>query len=402
MRILFLSDNFPPEVNAPATRTYEHCAEWVKLGTEVTVITTQPNFPHGRIYEGYSNRLYQKENIDGITVIRVGSYITANEGFIKRTLDYLSFSFMAGLVGIFQRTDLIVATSPQFFTTWAGCFLGFIKRKPWVFELRDLWPESIVTVGAMKKGRLYKLLESIELFLYRNADFIIPNTPAFKKNLIQRGISDQKISVIPNGANLELYSPREKNRQLIERLGLNGKFVVGYIGTHGMAHSLDFIVESIAHVQDPDIHYLFVGDGANKSNVVKLSESINLKNITFLPSVTKEVVPDYLSILDVALVPLKKSDTFKTVIPSKIFESGAMGIPILLGVDGQVREIVETHNAGVYFEPESRDEFLSALQRLKNDKALFASCSKGGLELANAYDRKKLAIEMLELLKTIQ
>jgi len=205
MKILFITDNFPPETNAPATRTYEHCSEWVKKGTEVTVITCAPNFPQGKVYEGYKNKLYQTEMIDGIKVIRVWSYITANEGFTKRVLDYVSFAFMAFWVGLFQKHDVIIATSPQFFTTWAASAISKIRRKPWIFELRDLWPESIRTVGAMKQSRVLDWLEKVELWLYKDASRVVAVTDAFKKNLIDRGINAKKIDVVTNGANLDLY-----------------------------------------------------------------------------------------------------------------------------------------------------------------------------------------------------
>ena len=152
MKILFLSDNFPPEVNAPASRTYEHCKEWVKQGIDVTVITCFPNFPEGKLYLGYRNKLIQKEVIDGIQVIRIWSYITSNEGFIRRTMDYISFGIFSFSIGLFIRNDLIVATSPQFFTALFGRKLAFWRRKPWVMEVRDLWPESIKNVGALKDG----------------------------------------------------------------------------------------------------------------------------------------------------------------------------------------------------------------------------------------------------------
>lgn len=152
MKLLFLTDNFPPEVNAPASRTYAHCKEWVNNGVDVTVITCAPNFPQGKVYKGYKNKLYQTENMDGIKVIRVWTYITGNEGFIKRTLDYISFSVFAFGAGLFQKFDLIVATSPQFFTALCGRTLSFWKRRPWVMEVRDLWPESIKTVGVDRKS----------------------------------------------------------------------------------------------------------------------------------------------------------------------------------------------------------------------------------------------------------
>jgi glycosyltransferase involved in cell wall biosynthesis len=371
----------------------------VKLGAEVTVITCNPNFPQGKLYPGFRNRLYKKEKIEGITVIRVWSFITANEGFIRRTLDYLSFAFMAILVGIFRKTDVIVATSPQFFTTWAGCLLGFLKRKPWVFELRDLWPESIATVGAMSKGRLYSLLESIELYLYRNAKMVIPNTPAFKRNLIARGIDEKKIHVIPNGANTSLFKNQLKDEKLLEKLQLTGKFIFGYIGTHGLAHSLDFIIESLIEIKESSIHFLFVGDGAAKKEVVKRAQEIHLTNVTFIDPVTKVEISKYISIIDVALVPLKKSDTFKTVFPSKIFESCAMKKPILLGVDGQARDIIEGYNVGLYYEPENKEMFLEKAMEMIVDKNKFTVFQENCLNLTKDFDRSTLAKDMLHILR---
>jgi glycosyltransferase involved in cell wall biosynthesis len=401
MKILFITDNFAPEVNAPATRTYEHVKEWIKdKDIEVTIITCAPNFPHGKVYEGYKNKLYQKEYIDGIEVIRVWSYITSNSGFVKRVLDYISFGIMAFIVGLFKKHDLIIATSPQFFTTWAAWGLSKIKRKPWIFELRDLWPESIKTVGAMKQGKVIDILEKIELGLYKSCNKVVAVTDAFKTNLINRGIDANKIEVVTNGSNVELFSAREKNQELLKSLGLENKFIIGYIGTHGMAHSLDFIVTSISKSEDKDIHFLFIGDGAMKEKVLEIANDLKVKNATFLNPIKKEEVPEYLNICDVSLAPLKKEDNFKTVIPSKIFEASAMLKPTLLGVEGQAQKIIETHNAGLCFEPENEKDFLEKIYILKNDKEKYKELQKGCEELAIEYDRKKLAEKMLKIIKS--
>ena len=391
MRILFITDNFPPEVNAPATRTYEHCKEWVKLGAKVTVVTCVPNFPHGKIYDGYKNKLCQEEYLDGIRVVRVWSYITSNSGFTKRIIDYMSFAVSSFLVSLSKETDVIIATSPQFFTTFAAFGLSTIKSKPWIFELRDLWPESIKTVGATNNDWLIKILERIELFLYRKSTMVIALTDAFRKNLIKRGIDGNKIRVVTNGSNLELFTPREKDAHIIETFGLKDKFVVSYIGTHGMAHGLEFIVNALDKINADDIHFLFIGDGARKADVVRLAANKGLRNITFLNPVSKDKVPDFMSVSDVALIPLRKSETFKTVIPSKIFEAAAMKKPILLGVEGQAQEIVEKYGAGLCFEPENECDFIEKLLLLKNNKELYRKFEEGCGRLAQDYERKKLA-----------
>lgn len=400
MRILFLTDNFPPEVNAPANRTYEHCKEWVKEGAKVTVITCAPNFPKGKVYEGYRNKLRQVEYIDGIKVIRVWTYITANEGFIKRILDYLSFSLMSFLMGLFVKTDVIIATSPQFFTALSGRWLHFFKRKPWIMEVRDLWPESIVAVGAMKKGRIILFFEWLEKRLYKNASKIVVVTDAFKQKIIEKGIESTKIFVHKNGANLEMYQPQEKDPELLLNMGLQGKMVFAYIGTHGMAHGLSFILESVVQLQHshPHLHFLFIGDGAERKQLIDQAMKLQLENVTFKESVSKKEVVRYLSVMDVALVNLRKSDTFLTVIPSKIFEAAAMHKPILLGLQGETKEIIEKYNAGVCFEPENAKEFLNALIAI-SDPDSYKEKEKRCQQLAQDFDRKKIAKEMLETIK---
>ena len=396
MRILFLTDNFPPEVNAPATRVSEHCREWQTMGAQVTVVTGAPNFPHGKVYDGYRNRLFHKEKWQGIRLVRVWTYIAANAGFIKRIIDYISFAISAFGAGLGIKTDVIIATSPQFFTAVAGFLLATVKRKPWIFELRDLWPESIRAVGAMRNERVLRWLEKLELFLYRRATLIVANTHAFKSNLIGRGIAATKIKVVPNGANLELYQPRRPDPKLSAELGLTAKFVVGYIGTLGMAHGLDFILRAWRRIEAADSHLLFIGDGAKKHELQQLCIDYALANVSFVGLVNKDRVPDYLALLDVALINLKRSELFQTVIPSKIFEAAAMARPILLGVEGEARQLVEKYQAGLCFLPEDEPDFVAKLLALKNDPRLYQQLQDGGLQLAQDYNRKVLARQMLD------
>lgn len=398
MRILFLTDNFPPEVNAPATRTFDHCKEWVKKGTEVTVITCAPNFPIGKVYSGYKNTWHTEEKIEGIRVIRVWSYIVANKGFLKRTLDFVSYSITSFIAGLFVETDLIIATSPQFFTALSGRALAFWKHKPWIMEVRDLWPESIKTVGAMKDNLFIRYFEWQEKRCYKSAKSIIVVTDSFKEKLTARGIDSRKIHVIKNGVDKTLFRPMKKDTVLIRELGLEGKTVIGYIGTHGMAHKLDFILRCANRLQDSNYHFLLLGDGAERENLLRLKEELGCRNVTMLSSVPKSEVKRYISILDICLINLRKSELFKTVIPSKIFENAAMGIPILMGVEGEAKQIVESYNAGVCFEPENEDDFFSKLRIFEN-KEKYSSFKKGCLDLANDFDRKKLADKMYGIIE---
>jgi len=401
MKILFLTDNFPPEVNAPATRTYEHCREWARSGVEVTVITCAPNFPQGKVYEGYRNKLWARETMDGITVIRVWSLIMPNSGFVRRVFDYVSYGVMAFIASWFVKADVIVATSPQFFTAVAGCASGFFKRTPWVMEVRDIWPESIRAVNAaVGRERWFGRVERLERFLYRRAAKVVVVTHAFRENIVGKGIAPDKIAVVTNGVLTDSFRARPQDAKLVEELGLHGKFVVGYLGTHGMAHKLDFILDCAGDAP-AGVHFLFIGSGALKPMLEARVAREGFTNVTMLPSVSKAEIRRYISITDVALVPLRRADTFKTVIPSKIFENAAMGKPILLGVEGESEAIIKKYGAGLCFVPEDREDFLRQLRRLVEDEALYQTCKTNCALLAANYDRRALAARMLDVLRGI-
>ena len=407
MHVLFLTDNFPPEVNAPASRTFEHCREWVKnQECDVTVITCAPNFPTGVVFEGYRNKLFQVEIVEGIRVVRVWSFITSNEGTVKRILDYVSFMVMAIIASFFiRKIDVIVATSPQFFTACAGYVVSILKRAPWVFELRDIWPESIKAVGAMEENFFIRLLERLELLLYRKACRIISVTNAFKDSLGARGIDTQKIDVITNGVDTSRFSPLPKDKELLDKLGLDGNFIAGYIGTHGLAHGLDTILDA-AHAEqvsrpDSNLHFLMLGDGAEKARLKARASELDLSNVTFLDSVSKAEVVRYWSLLDVSIVHLKKTPLFEAVIPSKIFECMGMGIPIAHGVSGESAAIVEASGAGMTFQPESSERLLDVLHQLASEPELYDTISKRGQESTQTFDRSILAGRMLRILRNV-
>ena len=405
MHILFLSDNFPPEVNAPATRTFEHCKEWVKAGHRVTVITCAPNFPRGRIYDGYRNRLWQSEQLDGIRVIRIWSYVAANEGVVRRTLDYLSYMVSAVLAAPFvRRIDLVVGTSPQFFTACAAYLVSRMKRVPFVFELRDLWPESIKAVGAMRDGALLRWLERLEIFLYKRATKIVTVTRAFKHALTDRGIDLDKIEVITNGVDVSRFHPQPKDPVLEAQYGLTDAFVAGYIGTHGMAHGLMTVLDAAEKLKDttrvgPRFHFLMLGDGAMKSSLVSEADKRRLNNVTFLDSVPRDQVSLYWSLLDVCIIHLRKEPLFTTVIPSKLFEAMAMGIPVVHGVAGESAELVKCEDIGLTFESENAADLCDALVRLNEDRELRERLRTNCTTAAQRYDRKGLAEKMLAVLK---
>lgn len=406
VRILFLTDNFPPEVNAPASRTFEHCREWVRAGHQVTVITGAPNFPKGKLLGGYRNYPWQWEEIEGIRVLRVFTFITANEGFVRRTLDYMSFMVTSFLAGLFvTRPDVVAGTSPQFFTVCSAWMLSVFRRRPFVFELRDLWPESIKAVGAMKHPYWLERLEKLEYFLYRKAALIVTVTRSFRNTLVDNGVDDDRIKVVTNGVDLERYRPLGKDVELVKTYGLEGKFVLGYIGTHGLAHALETLLDAAARFQneatDQSCVFLFLGDGASKRRLIDCAGQRQMENVIFIDSVPKDQVVRYWGLLDASITHLRKSELFESVIPSKLFESMAMGVPVLHGVSGESAEIVVTEQVGIPFPPEDSDALYKAILRLKGDQALQGKLRQNCLEAARKYDRRNQAEKMLGHLQAL-
>ncbi|WP_259960562.1 glycosyltransferase family 4 protein [Tsuneonella litorea] len=404
MRILFFTDNFPPETNAPASRTYEHAVRWVRAGHQVQVITCAPNFPTGKVFPGYRNRFLQRETIDGIEVTRVWTFMSSNSGFTLRLIDYFSFMFMAALIAPFQRRpDIVIGTSPQFFTLPAAWFAAKVKRVPWILELRDLWPESVKTVGAMNDSLLIRLAERLEIFLYRGADRIVTVTHAFKRVLQERGIDGGKISVVTNGVDLSRYAPRPRDGELVRKLALEGKTVGGYVGTHGMAHGLCTLLDAAEIAQsDPalsDLVLLFVGDGAHRRELEASAAKRGISNVRFVGAVSKQDIARYWSLLDFSIVHLKDDPLFTTVIPSKIFECMGMGIPMLMGVKGEALEIIEQTGSGMAFAPEDAADLVARMSALVSDPALRDTLARQSRGAAPDFDRNALASRLLEVIE---
>jgi len=404
MKILFLSDNFPPEGNAPATRLYEHAIRWARGGHDVTVVTCAPNFPEGRIYPGYRNSWRKVEMVDGIRVVRVKSFITANEGFMRRTLDYLSFMLMGFVMGLVERRpDVVVATSPQFFCAIGGWALSVAKWRPFVFELRDLWPASIIAVGAMQKNMVVRILERVELFLYRRATAIISVTESFREDLVARGIPRDKIHVVLNGVDLDRYEPRSRDLALEREFSLEGKFVASYMGTHGMAHALPKVLEAaelLLHRED--IAFFFAGAGAERAKIERLAQERKLHNVRLIPRQPKERMPALWSVCDLSIVPLRDTAVFANVIPSKIFESMGMGVPILMSLpEGEATCIIRATGSGICVSPEDPAEMAEAIRALADDAGRMETLRRAARAAAPTYSRDTQAAKMIEILEGV-
>ncbi|MEO5374415.1 MAG: glycosyltransferase family 4 protein [Alphaproteobacteria bacterium] len=404
MKILFLTENFPPETNAAATRVYERAVYWARWGHSVTVLTSAPNFPQGRLHEGWENRWHQTEVRDGIRVVRVKTFISANEGFALRTLDFTSFMVTAVAAGLVEdRPDVVVATSPQFFAAVGGWLLGGLRRVPFVFELGDLWPRSIVAVGAMADSPVIKALEALELFLYRRSAAVVALTHAFRDDLMRRGISGDKVAVVVNGVDLPRYQPRPRDAELADRFGLRDRFVIGYVGTHGMAHGLINVLDAADRLRDVEsLRFIMVGAGAERRMLEEEAARRGLPNVVFIPVQPKEAMPAIWSLCDVALVHLKDDPAFAEVIPSKIFEAEGMGLPLLLASPaGEASRIVEADGAGLWVPAGDPDALAAAARTLLEDEGRRRDLAAASLKAAPSHSREYQARRMLDALELV-
>lgn len=404
MRILFLTENFPPESNAAASRVYERALYWIKWGHAVTVLTCAPNFPEGKVFPGYRNAWYQTEDMEGIKVVRVKTFIARNQGVVLRTFDFLSFMTAAVIAGLFQnRPDVVVATSPQFFAAVGGWILSAVRRLPFVFELGDLWPASIKAVGAMKGGVLLRMVEKLELFLYRKAEAVVALTASFKESLVSRGIPAKKIAVVINGVDLSRYAPSGKDPALAQTWGLKDAFVVGYVGTHGMAHALENVLDAATLLREEQgIRFMFVGTGAARQPLMAKAQAKGLSNVIFIPRQAKESMSAYWSLCDVALIHLKNDPAFSEVIPSKIFEAMGMGLPLLLAAPkGEASAIVERERAGMWVPAEQPKRLVEAVCLLARDHEQLSKFAAASQAAAPRYSRERQAREMLAVLEFV-
>jgi len=404
VRILFLSHYFPPEVNAPASRTYEHGRAWVAHGHEVAVLTCVPNHPTGRIFEGYRNGFLQRDSRSGIRVYRMWTFLAPNKGFLRRTLNYSFYLVMATLVAPFlPRTDVVVSTSPQFFCGLAGYLVSRLKRVPWVLEIRDIWPESIVAVGAMKKSVWIRFLEWLESFAYRKADHIVSVTDSFCSHIEARGGRPEKISIIKNGVDLAFFSPAQGASDVAEELGLSRRFVVSYVGTHGVSHGLETVLEAAQLLRNqPEIAFLLVGDGARREALLRRRDELQLTNVIMLGQQPKVRMPGIWAATAVSLVLLRDQPLFRSVIPSKIVESMAMQKPVILGVRGESQALVEASGAGLCIAPENAAELARAVRELWADPERRAAMGQAGRDwVEKNADRSRLAQRYEDVLAAV-
>ncbi|HVI10007.1 MAG TPA: glycosyltransferase family 4 protein [Candidatus Binatia bacterium] len=414
MKILYVSQYFPPEMGAPAARGVELSRHWVNSGHEVTVLTGFPNHPTGCVppeYRGKLRRLVMREKVDGAKIVRTWLLPFPNRKAHERILNYSSFCLSAAATGSFvARPDVVIATSPQLLVGLAGWWIAKVKRVPFVFEVRDLWPESLAAVGAgNEQSLLHKSLGKIAGFLYRQSDHIVVVTPAFADHLAAHwNVPREKISLVANGVETDLFAPQPADSDSVRRIkssfNAEGKVVVSYVGTMGMAHGLETILAAAAALQSahPEIVFLFVGEGAEKESIMRQARERGLANLRFIDQQPREQIPGYIAASDVCLVLLKKAELFKTVIPTKMLEFMSCARPVVLGVEGQARTLLQEANAGTAIEPESIDGLCGAICDLAANPELRRQLGRNGRDyIVRRLSRAKSAEKYIEVLEAL-
>jgi colanic acid biosynthesis glycosyl transferase WcaI len=378
-----------------------HVKRWVERGHHLNIVTSFPNFPDGKVFGGYRQTPFKRETLDTVDVLRVPTLIFPNRAIVLRIFDFLSFMVTSCIASFFVgRPDVVMATSPQFFTAVSGWFVSRVYRRPFVFEIRDLWPDSIVAMGVMKEGFAIKLTRRIEQFLYGQADLIVTVTSSTRDLLMARGVDGKKIVVVTNGIDIDQLTPGPAPAELRHRLGLENKIVVSYIGTVGMAHGLQLILDAAQDCRNrlPEVHFMIVGSGAELRDLQQQATERRLGNVTFVGRVAHDDIVSYWRLSDMTLVLLKDIPLFKTVIPSKIFEAMATGTPIITNVRGELQTLLEPLGAAEMIQPSSLNALVDAIETLAKNPARRLALSAAAIKAAKQYDRVVLADRLLDAL----
>jgi colanic acid biosynthesis glycosyl transferase WcaI len=407
VKILYVSQYFPPEMGAPAARAAELSRHWARMDHEVTVLTGFPNHPTGVVppeWRSRFRRLFYRDIVDGVQVARTWLWPLPNRKAHERIRNYASFCLSAAVSGSrLAKPDVVIGSSPQLLVALAAWWLSLWKRAPFVFEVRDLWPESLAAVGAGGEGTvLHRTLGAIAGFLYRRADHIVVVTPAYKDHLIRYWhVPVARISIVENGVETDLFRPSPAAMQIREQLHLEDRFLICYVGTMGMAHGLETLIAAAEELQTalPSAMFLLIGEGAEKERIVELAAARRLRNIQFLGQQPREKIPGYVSAADLCLVMLKKTELFKTVIPTKLLEYMACERAVIVAVDGEARRVVEEAGAGVFVEPENSQILVRAILELAGNAGRRQQMGARGRQyIVNKLSREQTAQDYIAVL----
>ncbi len=405
MHILIVHQYFLGKNDAGGSRWNQFAKYWAESGHQITVLAGTVHYATGKKQPEYKGRFIVREQVsENVQVLRCHVSESYNKSFLGRFWAYLSFVFSTVWAGLFctGKCDVIICTSPPLTVGLTGWILSILKRKPMVFEVRDLWPESAIDTGVMKNKWLIKLSYWLEKKSYKSANWINALTPAFEKSLIEnKSIRPERISMIPNGADLDIFEKDKPTVDVRQKHNLADRFVVTYVGAHGLANHLIQLLET-AHllIEQKDIVFMLVGDGMQKPMLVQKADQWQLDNVIFVDSVPKNEIVDYIAASDVCTAVLKKIDTFKTVYPNKVFDYMSAQKPAIIAIDGVARKLIEDANAGIYVEPENARQFADAVLKLKEDSQLCRRLGQNGMDYVRCnFDRKVLAQKYMQILE---
>lgn len=405
MKILILTQYFPPEVGAPQNRLFELATRLKAAGVEITILTAMPNYPWMEIHKDYLGKKRMVEEMDGLTVHRTSIYVSKSKSIMRRLMNYFSFVWSSFWYGrkLEADFDYILCESPPLFLGISAWLLCKIKKARLIFNVSDLWPESAEKLGLVSNKFFLGAAKILEEFLYRKSFLICGQTQGIVQNISSR-FPHKKVYWLPNGVDLKLFSGTPSSDWRI-RTGIpEDSFLLIYAGILGHAQGLEIIIKVADKLKNNSaIHFLILGSGPLKNDLIALTKSLAVKNVTFHDAVRKGDMPGILSVCDASIIPLKKLDLFKGAIPSKIFEVLAMKKPILLGVEGEAKELfIDKGKAGIYFTPENVDELEDAIKTLSADSALCRQLGLNGFNfVAEHFTRDMIANKFLSYLKEL-
>ena len=392
MKILLIHQAFAALDEAGGTRHHELARYLVQKGHKVTVIASPVSYLTG------TDSGKQQQVIDGVVIRRAYTYNALHRSFVHRVFSFFSFMVSSFLAGLSEKeVDVIWGTSPPIFQGFSAWLLSRLKSIPFLFEVRDLWPDFAIAVGVLKNPILIKMSFWLEKFLYRNADRVLVNSPGYVNHVGERGA--RLVELIPNGADPAMFYPEQHGETFRSVNGLQNDFIILYAGAHGMSNDLHILLESAKILEDnPKIRFVFLGDGKEKANLQKSASDSSLKNVLFLPSVPKNEMAEALSASDACIAILKPLTEYKTTFPNKVFDYMAAGRPVILAIEGVIRDVVEEADCGVYPKPGDSQDLANAIQFLEADREHAAILGRKGREfLVSHYSREMLA-EKLELM----
>lgn len=407
MKLLILTQYFPPEVGAPQNRLFELAVRLQKAGVDITVLTAMPNYPQMEIYKAYEGKKYVYEEMDGLKVHRSSIYVSKSKSIINRLRNYFSFVISSARTGKDKlgNFDFLLCESPPLFLGYSAMRLAKQKNAKLIFNVSDLWPESAEKLGVVNNKLLLSLAYNLEAKLYKRSVLVTGQTQGICESINTR-FPSVKTYWLPNGVDLNYYDPskidagnwREKN-------GFSKEDIIFlYAGIIGIAQGLEVILNSAENfIGQTTIKFVFIGSGPEKEKLIKQKASLNLNNVFFMDAISKKEMPSVLKSINAAIIPLRKLDLFLGAIPSKIFENLAMEIPILLGVNGEARHLfIDKGNCGIYFEPEDVQSLTNAIKIITEDKAIAIQLGKNGRAFVNEFfNREIIAKNFLQRLKEL-